>query len=123
MKRFSVQARIKSFFYAGRGLKFMLQSQHNAWIHTLATILVIAAGFLAGISKTEWGLIILAIIAVWTAEALNTAFEYLSDVSSPGSDPRVMKAKDIAASAVLIAAIGAAAIGLIVFIPYLAALF
>jgi len=123
MKRFSVQARIKSFFYAGRGIKFMLQSQHNAWIHTLATIVVITAGFLAGISKTEWGLIILAIIAVWTAEALNTAFEYLSDVSSPGSDPRVMKAKDIAASAVLIAAIGAAAIGLIVFIPYLAALF
>ena len=123
MKRFSVRARIKSFFYAGRGIKFMIQGQHNAWLHALATVLVLAAGFLFRISTKEWGLIILAVIAVWTAEALNTAFEFLADVASPGADPRVMKAKDIAAAAVLVAATGALATGLLVFVPYLAALF
>jgi diacylglycerol kinase (ATP) len=123
MKPFTVLARIQSFFYAGRGMKFMIGSQHNAWLHALATILIITAGFLIGINKTEWGLVILSIIAVWTAEALNTAFEFLADVSSPGSNPLVMKAKDIAAAAVLIAATGALAIGLIIFIPYLAEFF
>lgn len=120
MRPFSVLARIKSFFYAGRGIKFMIESQHNAWLHVLATILIITAGLLAGISTAEWGLVILSIIAVWTAEALNTAFEFLADVSSPESNPLVMKAKDIAAAAVLITAAGALAIGLIIFIPYLA---
>ena len=122
MKPFSVLARIKSFFYAGRGIKFMIESQHNAWLHALATILIITAGFLIGINIAEWGLIILSIIAVWTAEALNTALEFLADVSSSEPNPLVMKAKDIAAAAVLIAAAGALAIGLIIFIPYLAEL-
>jgi diacylglycerol kinase (ATP) len=122
MKTFSVLARIKSFFYAGRGIKFMIESQHNAWLHALATILIITAGFLIGINIAEWGLIILSIIAVWTAEALNTALEFLADVSSSESNPLVMKAKDIAAAAVLIAAAGALVIGLIIFIPYLAEL-
>jgi diacylglycerol kinase (ATP) len=123
MKRFSVVARIRSFFYAGRGVRFMIESQHNAWLHVLATLLIITAGFLFRISTTEWGLIILAIVAVWTAEAINTAFEFLADVSSPASNPLVMKAKDIAAAAVLVSAAGALAIGLIIFIPYLAVLF
>jgi len=101
----------------------MIHGQHNAWLHALATVLVLAAGFLFRISTKEWGLIILAIIAVWTAEALNTAFEFLADITSPGADPRVMKAKDIAAAAVLVAATGALATGLLVFVPYLAELF
>jgi len=122
-RRFSLRERARSFFYAGRGIGFMIGSQHNAWIHALATILIIIAGFYFGITRTEWGLVILAIIAVWTAEALNTAFEFLADVSKPDFHPLVMKAKDIAAAAVLIAAAGALAIGLIILIPYIAALF
>jgi diacylglycerol kinase (ATP) len=56
-------------------------------------------------------------VAVWTAEALNTAFELLCDVASPEFHPLVEKAKDVAAGAVLIAAIGAAAVGLLVLGP------
>ena len=122
-QRFSLRQRIRSFFYAGRGIRFMIESQHNAWIHALSTGLIIIAGIYFGITKLEWGLIILAIIAVWTAEALNTAFEFLADVSKPDFHPLVMKAKDIAAAAVLIAAAGALAIGLIILIPYVIALF
>jgi diacylglycerol kinase (ATP) len=61
-------------------------------------------------------------VAVWTAEALNTAFEALCDVASPALHPLVERAKDIAAGAVLMAAGGAVIVGLLVFLPHLAVL-
>ena len=62
---------------------------------------------------------VLSIVAVWTAEALNTAFEFLTDVASPGYHPLAGKAKDVAAGAVLMSAIGAVVIGLLVLGPKL----
>jgi diacylglycerol kinase (ATP) len=64
-------------------------------------------------------MVVLAIAIVWTAEALNTALEYLTDLASPDYHPLAGRAKDVAAGAVLISALGAAAIGLIVFGPHL----
>ncbi len=95
----------------------MLGSQHNAWIHAVATGVVIVAGFGVGLDRMEWCMVFLAIVSVWTAEALNTAFEFLCDVASPEYHPLVEKAKDVAAGAVLICAIGAAVVGGLVFIP------
>jgi diacylglycerol kinase (ATP) len=97
----------------------MLKTQQNAWIHLGVTIGVLIAGFLFGVSASEWCWLVLAIIAVWSTEALNTAFELLADVASPEFHPLVKKAKDVAAGAVLISAIGAVAIGLIILGPYL----
>jgi diacylglycerol kinase (ATP) len=96
----------------------MLASQHNAWIHAFATLGVIALGLHLQIPRMEWCVLVLAIVSVWTAEALNTAFEFLCDVASPEFHPLVEKAKDVAAAAVLLCAIGAAVVGLIVFVPY-----
>ena len=117
--RFSVSARLRSFVYAGRGIQTMVRSQHNAWVHTAATIGVILVGLIAGLTRLEWFVLVLAIVSVWTAESLNTAFEFLCDVTSPEFHPLVEKAKDVAAGAVLITSIGATAIGLLVFAPYL----
>ena len=97
----------------------MLASQHNAWIHASATIAVVLVGFYFGFTRDEWSFIIVAIVAVWVAEAMNTSLELLADVTSPEFHPLVEKAKDVAAGAVLISSIGAAIIGLIVIIPYL----
>ncbi len=97
----------------------MLRFQHNAWIHAFATVVVCAAGILLRLSIWEWCWIVLAIVAVWTAEALNTAVELLADVASPGFHPLAGRAKDVAAGAVLISALGAAAIGAMVFGPRL----
>ncbi len=113
-KPFQVTSRIRSFAFAFNGLWIMLKSQHNAWIHAAASVVVISAGFFLGISAFEWCCLVLAIMAVWTAEALNTAFEFLADVASPEFHPLVKNAKDVAAGAVLISAIGAAIIGLLV---------
>ena len=120
---FSPSDRIRSIRDAARGIATMVASQHNAWIHAAATAVILLLGLYFGFSKAEWCWIVLAIVTVWTAEALNTAFELLADISSPGFHPLVKKAKDVAAGAVLIAAIGSAAIGLFIIGPYLAALF
>ena len=121
-RSFSLGARIASFGYAFRGLAQLLATQHNAWIHAAATALVCALGALFGISAGEWIAIVLAIALVWSAEAMNTAFESLCDVVSPALHPSVRRAKDVAAGAVLLSAAGAAAVGLIVFTPRLASL-
>jgi len=97
----------------------MLATQHNAWIHALATAVVVTAGAVVGLGRGEWLAVVLAIVAVWTAEAINTAFEALCDVASPDFHPLVERAKDIAAGAVLICAIGAIVVGGIVFGPHL----
>lgn len=114
---FSVGARVRSFGHALRGIAGMLASQHNAWIHGVASVAVCLLGAALGISPLGWCALVLAMVAVWTAEALNTAFELLCDVASPEFHPLVEKAKDVAAGAVLIAAIGAAAVGLLVLGP------
>ena len=96
----------------------MIRCQHNAWIHAAATLVVLAAAFLLRISAADWCWIILAISMVWTAEALNTAFEFLADAASPEFHPLVRDAKDVAAGAVLLTAIAAAVIGVIIFWSY-----
>ena len=118
-KPFSFRDRIRSFRFAFAGIWTMLRSQHNAWIHAFATILVVAAGFVFKITPGEWCWLVVAIICVWMAEAFNTAFEFLADVASPEFHPLVKKAKDVAAGAVLISAIGAVIIGIIIIGPYL----
>jgi len=100
----------------------MLRCQHNAWLHLGDTFLVIAGAFFFSLSVGEWCWIILAIATVWTAEALNTAFEFLADAALPDFHPLVRDAKDVAAGAVLITAVGAAIIGAIIFWPHVVAL-
>ena len=86
-------------------------------MHLVATVLVVAAGAVLGVSHLEWVALVLAIASVWFAEALNTAFELLCDVTQPDFHPVVKKAKDVSAGAVLLAAIGAVVIGGLVFGP------
>ncbi|MHA7836497.1 MAG: diacylglycerol kinase [bacterium] len=116
---FSPRSRLQSFRFAWRGLRIVIASQHNAWIHAVATAVVVAVGLWLGIGIGEWIGIVLAVVSVWIAEILNTAFERLCDVVSPELHPGVESAKDIAAAAVLIAAIGAATVGGLVFGPHL----
>ena len=114
---FSIKQRIKSFGYAIKGIKVIITTQHNAWIHLLATIIVIIGGIILKISKGDWFMLTVAISLVWITEALNTAIEFMIDMVQPGHHHLAEKAKDVAAAAVLIAAIAAIVIGAIVFLP------
>ncbi|HHB51948.1 MAG TPA: diacylglycerol kinase family protein, partial [Saprospiraceae bacterium] len=95
--------------------KAFFQSEPNARIHLIIAILVIIAGFYFQLSKYEWGIILLTIAMVITAEAINTALEKLTDLASPDIHPLAKKVKDIAAGAVLISVIFAVIIGGFIF--------
>jgi diacylglycerol kinase (ATP) len=120
---FQFTGRLRSFRHAITGLLRMVRCQHNAWIHAAVTAGVVAAGFLFRVSPPDWCWLVLAISIVWTAEALNTAFEFLADAASPEFHPLVRDAKDVAAGAVLVTAMAAAVIGAIIFWPHVARLF
>jgi diacylglycerol kinase (ATP) len=111
--------RLRSVRHAVRGIGLMLRTQHNAWLHAVATVAVLIAGLVLGVSAADWCWLVLAIMAVWTAEAMNTALEFLVDLASPTFHPLAGKAKDVAAGSVLISAIGSVAIGVLVFGPHL----
>jgi diacylglycerol kinase (ATP) len=115
---FDFRQRIGSFGYAFRGLRYLLATQHNARMHLVATILVIAAAFYFGLAAAEWILLLIVVGMVWAAEAINTALELLIDLVSPQKHPLAGRAKDVAAAAVLITAIIAALVGVILFAPH-----
>lgn len=119
MTDFSVRKRAESIGHAFRGLGFMLRSQHNAWLHAVATVIVVVAGFAFGLSSADWKWLVATIAMVWVVETLNTAVEHVCDVVSPDYHDSVKVAKDVAAGAVLISAIGAVIMGLLIFTPYL----
>ncbi len=117
-QRFTFAARLKSFSYAITGVGFMLKTQHNAWLHAVATLLVIALALYCDVSGSDWRWLIVAMAMVWVAETLNTAVEYMCDMVSPGYSEAVKHAKDISAGGVLIAAVAALLIGVLTFRPY-----
>ena len=114
---FSIQARANSFVYAFRGVRALLWREHNAWLHLLAAALACAAGWWFRISGVEWCLVAFAIGSVLAAEAFNTAVETLADAVHPDENPLVGHAKDLAAAGVLLVSGGAAAVGLLIFVP------
>ena len=116
-----VRSRLSSFGYALQGLGFVLQSQHNAWIHLAAAGVVVVGGVVVGLDIGEWLWIASAIALVWFAEAMNTSFEILSDVAAPERSIRIKIAKDIAAGAVLICSVYAVVVGVLVFWRHFAA--
>ena len=117
-----LRERLLSARHAARGIAMLVRDEPNARIHVFATVLVVLTGFWLHISTVEWGLITLAITVVWVAEAINTALEHLVDLVSPERHTLAGKAKDVAAGAVLLAACGSVAIGLLVFVPRLVSL-
>ncbi|TMA33600.1 MAG: diacylglycerol kinase family protein [Deltaproteobacteria bacterium] len=102
-------------------MALLLANEPNARLHALAAIAAVALGLWLGLSAGEWCWIVVAVALVWVAEGLNSAVEALADAVHPERDARVGKAKDLAAGAVLVAAVASAVIGALVFGPRLVA--
>ncbi|MEO8772297.1 MAG: diacylglycerol kinase family protein [Ferruginibacter sp.] len=107
----------KSVGFALNGIKQCFKRELHFKVHTVFTILAIAAGFLFSINKTEWIIISICIAAVLTAELINTAIEELCNIVYKEDHPGIKLVKDLAAGAVLIMAIAAAISGAVIFIP------
>lgn len=119
-KKFSVRARFRSFKYAFQGLGCLIREEHNSWIYLIILALLIPVCIFLRLDITEWALIILSIGMVLSAEILNTSIERLADRVSPDHDPLIGKIKDLSAAGVLVAAIAAAAVGLVILLPKIA---
>ena len=112
MKKF-----LRSFVYAAKGIKSVISSETNMKVHTGISVFVIIMGFAFHISTVEWLACILCIGLVFTVEIFNTSIETLVDLVSPQKHHLAGKTKDIAAGAVLVAAIMSVAVGIIIFLP------
>lgn len=108
---------INSFKYAIQGILSSFKTERNMKIHIFVMILVIIAGILLKINKYEWIACILCFAVVISGELFNTAIEMVVDMVMPYKNDKAKIAKDIAAGAVLTLAIGAAAIGAIIYVP------
>ena len=117
----ALAARVRSFRYAFEGIVFLFRNEPNARIHLAASLAAMGAGLYLDLGWADWRWILLAMALVWIAEALNTAVEQVCNLVCPGPSPQVKAAKDVAAAAVLVAAIAPAAIGAATYIPAAAA--
>ena len=115
--RKAIKKRIQSFKYALQGITRLFSTEPNAKIHLVAAFLAVALGVLFSITPGEWCVITLCIFSTFSAEAFNTAVEDLVDLVSPENHPLAGKAKDVAAGAVLLTAMGAAICGAVIFLP------
>lgn len=117
--RFSISKRLKSFTYAASGIKAAFFSEHNMWLHLAAAVIVVLLGYLFSITQTQWLFIVMCIGMVIGLELVNTALEKLCNMVHPQWHIQIQQIKDLAAGAVLIAAITAFITGLIIFLPYI----
>ncbi|WP_374685914.1 diacylglycerol kinase family protein [Promineifilum sp.] len=115
--REELQRRALSFRYAFEGWWYVLRTQRNAWIHAAVSVVVFALAFWLKLSRLEWAIILVTTMAVWMAEFANTALEAVVDMVMPEYHPLAKVAKDVAAAAVLVGAIGAVLIGLLILGP------
>ena len=106
---------LDSFNYALEGIIHVLRTQRNMRIHFAIAVIVLVAAIFADVTKLELIALLLAIAFVLIAEMINTAIEGAIDIATSSFDPMAKLAKDIAAGAVLIAAINAVAVGYLVF--------
>lgn len=117
MKFNFIRSRLSSVKNAIVGWWHVIRTQKNAWIHAIATVVVILMAFWLKLPTRDWSVLILTIAMVWTAEFLNTALEIVVDLASPNVHPLAKVGKDVGAAGVLIAALSAVIIGLLILGP------
>lgn len=110
---------LKTFQYAFNGLKWFFASEIKSKIHSICGLAAIILGAILKISLTEWLLIAIAIGLVFITEILNTGLELLVDELVKEQNTSAGRIKDLAAGAVLFAAVVSLVIGVIVFLPKL----
>ncbi|TMF60791.1 MAG: diacylglycerol kinase family protein [Chloroflexi bacterium] len=113
--RVDLRRTLYSFRHAGRGLAWALSSQANLRVHFVAAAVVLIAALVLGFSVIEFVGLVLCFTVVVAAELFNTTLEVLIDYAWPEHHPMIGRAKDVAAAAVLVAAAGAAIVGILLF--------
>jgi len=113
---------LDSFHYAFGGFKHVLRTQRNLRIHLAVAGLVAIVGLALHLPPMEWAVIVLTVGFVIVAETMNTVVEVAVDLVMEEYHVLAKLAKDIAAAAVLIAAMTSVVVGMLIFIPHIVAL-
>ena len=113
---------LRSFGFALEGVSYLIRTQRSAQIELVIGVMIIALAAWLGITALEWAVLVLAMALVLALEALNTAIELAVTLASPERHPLAKAAKDVAAAAVLVAAVGAAIAGTMILWPRLSML-
>jgi len=108
---------LMSFVHAGRGLVFGVRGGRNMQVMLAVAVCALVAGLTLGIDAGQWCAVTIVMGLVLAVELVNTAGEGLVDILCPEHDPRYGRVKDLLAAASLIAAIAAAIVGMVVFLP------
>ena len=108
---------LKSFKYAGKGIFYAFREEQNIKIHFLVAILAILLAIYFKISTGEIIALVVVISLVIVAELINTVLERIVDIIKPRMHPYAKSIKDMLAGMVLMASVGAAVVGLIIFAP------
>jgi diacylglycerol kinase len=111
---------MRRFKYAFRGVLLAL-GERSVKVHLALGALTVAVGAALGISRGEWVAVIICIAIVIALETVNSAIERLGDAVTRERRADIAAVKDMAAGAVLIASVGALAVGLVIFLPKLLA--
>jgi diacylglycerol kinase (ATP) len=106
---------LESFNYALEGIIHVLRTHRNMRFHFTAAVIVLVAAVWLGIDRIELAALLISIAFVLIAEMVNSALETAVDMATTTFDPLAKLAKDVAAGAVLIAAVNAVAVGYLVF--------
>lgn len=112
----------ESFRFAWQGLRLAFRTQRNLRIDLAAALAAVVAAWVLELPPGESALVVLAAAAVIAAELFNSALEALVDLVQAQADPLARRAKDMAAAAVLVLAVGAAVVGGVLFLPRLVGL-
>ncbi|HEX2588275.1 MAG TPA: diacylglycerol kinase [Gaiellales bacterium] len=106
---------VTSFNYAFEGIIYVVRTQRNMRVHFAVALAVLPLGVVLGVTRFELLALLLSVSFVLIAEMLNTALEKAIDVATNSFDPLARTAKDVAAGAVLVAAVNATFVGYLVF--------
>lgn len=104
----------RKFAVAFRGIATGVRGQASFRVHLAAAIAVVLTAAVLRMHAWQWAVLLLCIVAVLAAELFNSALEFLARAITEKQNEQVRQALDIAAGAVLTAAVGAALVGMIV---------
>ncbi len=110
----------ESFRFAISGISHAFGENRNVKIDFFFGVVAIFSGVFLRITKFEMITVLVIIILVISSEMINTSIEEMTDLITTEHRAEAKIAKDVAAGMVFVAALGAAIVGIVIFLPYIA---
>jgi diacylglycerol kinase len=108
---------LRRFADAFHGIAIGVRTQESLHVHLVVTALVLALAAFLDLEAWQWCLLLLCITTVIALELMNSAIERLVKTLHPEHDQGLAETLHLAASSVLVGAVGSVVIGIIILVP------